>query len=720
VFPGFEVATTEKVHWVCLFPEDTSTDQLNRYLGSLQLTDSQDRVRPSSLGGDALLAQVDDLGGFCYAAHATNANGLLKQKANHLWKSARLKAAQIPGSLDGLPLEYRVIAKNQDLAYQRDAPIALINAGDVARPEDLAEPSASCFVKMTRPTFSSFLTAFKDPESRVRRHDQMDEGHYSRIEHMRVSGGYLDGLEIDFSGHLNTVIGGRGTGKSTLLECLRYALDMSHHGIDARKQGDLIVKENLGRFGGRIELDIVSAANNMRRYHVIRRYGEPPRVKDCDGNESNLHPSDLHPGVEIYGQNEIYELARDGTAQIRVLDRFLPQEARQQRQIDNLIKRIHENATRLQQALSKQDELDQELAKLPKLSEQVAQFRALGIEEKLKQAPLLEKERQLKPRLDEEVQMLDEAAQTLSDVMPDLVFLSDKALDGLPHAQLLKKGRGILETLQTSATDAMQALQQAIKDAHVALDSLGNELDAALAMAEEALEKEFSKLPDVAGRRGTDIGRSYQTLLREIQRIQPLEVRAKTITTLVVQLQQERRNLLGDLSDLRSQRTDALQLTAKRLNKRLRGHLRIKAVPNGNRQTLKDYLCQLPNISEKRAAWIDDADSLTIPGLVKAIRAGEQALRESGWGITQGMAAILAKLTPEQLMQLEAIDMQDKVDLQLNVSHDGECYRSLAQLSTGQQCTAILHLLMLENADPLIMDQPEDNLDNAFIAERIV
>jgi hypothetical protein len=46
--------------------------------------------------------------------------------------------------------------------------------------------------------------------------------------------------------------------------------------------------------------------------------------------------------------------------------------------------------------------------------------------------------------------------------------------------------------------------------------------------------------------------------------------------------------------------------------------------------------------------------------------------------------------------------------------------KPLIALSTGQQCTAILHLLLLDNNDPLIMDQPEDNLDNAFIADRIV
>lgn len=47
VFPGFEIASSEKIHMVCLFPEGTTTDHLNRYLGSLDLTDVKDTVRPS-------------------------------------------------------------------------------------------------------------------------------------------------------------------------------------------------------------------------------------------------------------------------------------------------------------------------------------------------------------------------------------------------------------------------------------------------------------------------------------------------------------------------------------------------------------------------------------------------------------------------------------------------------------------------------------------------
>ena len=46
VFPGFEIATTEKAHFVCLFSENTSKDQLNRYLGALGLTNPADGVWP--------------------------------------------------------------------------------------------------------------------------------------------------------------------------------------------------------------------------------------------------------------------------------------------------------------------------------------------------------------------------------------------------------------------------------------------------------------------------------------------------------------------------------------------------------------------------------------------------------------------------------------------------------------------------------------------------
>lgn len=721
VFPGFEVTTTEKVHWVCLFPEDTTEQQLERYLGKLHLTDPQEGARPSDLGGQRMLEVVEKHGGFCYAAHVILGKGILKGKFNNLWIDSRLRAAQIPSKVEKLSPEHKLIVLNKNPDYRRERPVALINAKDVAIPEDLRDRRASTFVKMTRPCFASFLTAFKDPESRVRLVDEMIERHYSQIDHIAIEGGYFDGLSADISGHLNAVIGGRGTGKSTLLECVRYALDIPHKGDDAKRQGEQIVKENLGRAGGRVFLKLRSAANHMKRYTVIRRYGEPARVIDEEGNESQLHPGrDLLPGVEIYGQNEIYELARSPGSLARVLDRFLPESAEQESRLDTAYRTLRENSERLAKAREQKDEAERQIAQLPRLEEQVRQFKEQGLEDKLKQVPLLEKERQLGPRVLEEAERARNGQRGLEESLPDLVFLSDKALEGLPHADLLRHGREILEGLGVTLRRKLDEIDKAIGNAETALGSVVDELTKAMETAESELEKEFAKLPAVAGKDGKEVGRAYQRLLREIEQVKPAQARLKTVDALVKELEQRRRNLLGEISDIRSARTDEKQKAVKKLNKRLTGKLKITLVPDGLRQPLRDFLQGLPGVGKQKTEWVEEVEGLTILGLVSAIRTGRDALLKKTWGLTSGLAETLTKMTPEQLYKLEEIDLQDRITLDLNVSYSNESFRPLDRLSTGQQCTAILHLLLLDNPDPLIMDQPEDNLDNAFIAERIV
>ena len=721
VFPGFEVTTTEKVHWVCLFPEDVIEKQLERYLGSLLLTDPEEGLRPSNLGGQQLLQHVEDWGGFCFAAHVTSNSGLLKGNFNNLWVDPRLRAAQIPGNVDDLPQAYKHIALNQNPDYKRNHPVALINAKDVATPEDLREPRASSFIKMSRPCFASFLMAFMDAKSRVRLTDDLQKHFYSQIESISIEGGYFDGLSAEVSGHLNAVIGGRGTGKSTLLECLRYALDVPHKGKDAIRQGDELVKENLGRAGGRVVVKLQSAANHMKPYTIIRRYGEPARVIDEQGNESRLHPGrDLLPGVEIYGQNEIYELAKSPGALTRVLDRFLPESAEQQSRLNSALRKLRENSERLAKAQEQKDEIETQIAQLPKLEEQVRQFKEQGLEEKLKQVPLLEKERQLGPRILEEVKRTRDGERQFEESLPDLVFLSDKALEGLPHAVLLQRGRQLLENLSITLRQKLGEIDKAVGETETSLSGLVAELTKVLEVSETQLEKEFAKLPTVAGKDGKEIGRAYQRLLREIEQVRPSQVRLKTVDALVKELEQARRNLLGEISDIRSARIGAKQKAVKSLNKRLVGNLRITIVPDGLRQPLRDFLQSLPGVGDRKTEWVDEAQDLTVMGLVAAIGEGKDALLGKQWDLTSGLAETLTRITSVQRYALEAIDLEERVSLELNVSHTSEHYRALDRLSTGQQCTAILHLLLLDNPDPLIMDQPEDNLDNAFIAERIV
>ena len=463
------------------------------------------------------------------------------------------------------------------------------------------------------------------------------------------------------------------------------------------------------------------AADLCRPYTVVRRFGEPPRVIGADGNESSLHPGrNLLPGVEVYGQNEILELAGSPDELARVLDRFLPDGAKQRSRLGSAFRQLKENGERLLKARERRDEIETQIRQLPKLEEQVRQFKELGLEGMLEQVPLLEKEKQLRPRMRSELHRIRDGQQQFEESLPDLVFLSDTALDSLPHADLLRRGRQILETLNEELQNKLREIDEAVGEAERRLKGPLEGLKSEFRSSDEQLEKEFAKLPAMAGRAGREIGHAYQALLRDVERLKPAQARLRTVEALLNELEQTRRNLLGEISDLRSARTGAKQKAVKHMNKRLQGKLRIKVVPNGLRQPLRAFLQGLPGVGPRKTEWVGDVQGLTVMGLATAIREGKEALLNMEWGMTAGVAETLAGMPPASCYALESIDIDDHVRIELNVSHEGERYRSLDQLSTGQKCTAILHLLLLGNRDPLVVDQPEDNLDNAFIAGRIV
>ncbi|HWR87860.1 MAG TPA: AAA family ATPase, partial [Acidiferrobacterales bacterium] len=431
VFPGFEIACTEKFHMVCLFAEATSRDELNRYLGALGLTKPEQTVWPSSKGCQEIAREVARLGGFWYAAHATQDSGILVRKSMHNWiDCAGLRAVQIPGAVDELPPEFKNIVLNKDANWKREKRVAVINAKDVAKPEDLAHQSATCWIKMTRPGFDAFKVAFLDSESRVRLNSEQSVDRPSAIHSVSVSGGYLDGLHAVMSGHLDTVIGGRGTGKSTLIECLRFALDVVPKGVQSRKQHQEIIKENLGKELGRVEVKLTSSAQHGKPYTVTRRYGEAPIVRDGQGQVSTLLPRDLLPELDVYGQNEIYELAQDESSRLRLLERFLPQDHEARSELEAVQRKLRENGEQLTKALDDADQLQAQLNRLPKLQEQLQGYDVLGLKDKLARVPLLERERQIDTRAQEELARVSEALAALEDALPDLTFINEKALEG--------------------------------------------------------------------------------------------------------------------------------------------------------------------------------------------------------------------------------------------------------------------------------------------------
>jgi hypothetical protein len=86
--------------------------------------------------------------------------------------------------------------------------------------------------------------------------------------------------------------------------------------------------------------------------------------------------------------------------------------------------------------------------------------------------------------------------------------------------------------------------------------------------------------------------------------------------------------------------------------------------------------------------------------------------------ITRDRAArILAHLRESNMGSIATIGIEDVVNLQLL---DGKEYKDVAELSTGQRCTVILPIVLRHSGRILIVDQPEDHIDNAFIVDTLI
>lgn len=170
VFPGFEIASSEGIHVLCIYPPNTDEDQLGRFLGDFgihRVGSSSDLSNESFVG---VLARIRDQGGISVAAHATYDKGLLNtltgQARINAWKSQDLLAIQIPSSIQALPMNFRQMITSQDPQYLRSNPasdsqaVAVVNAKDVVNPEDLDDPSATCLIKMSEVSIEGLRQRF--------------------------------------------------------------------------------------------------------------------------------------------------------------------------------------------------------------------------------------------------------------------------------------------------------------------------------------------------------------------------------------------------------------------------------------------------------------------------------------------------------------------------------------------------------------------------------
>ncbi|HUY08329.1 MAG TPA: AAA family ATPase [Candidatus Dormibacteraeota bacterium] len=89
--------------------------------------------------------------------------------------------------------------------------------------------------------------------------------------------------------------------------------------------------------------------------------------------------------------------------------------------------------------------------------------------------------------------------------------------------------------------------------------------------------------------------------------------------------------------------------------------------------------------------------------------------------MSSSTAAKVADLPPSVLRMLEEADTPDWIDLEINTASSGEeDWQSIHDLSPGQRSTALFALALTAGNEPLVIDQPEDDLDNRYIFAEVV
>jgi hypothetical protein len=112
---------------------------------------------------------------------------------------------------------------------------------------------------------------------------------------------------------------------------------------------------------------------------------------------------------------------------------------------------------------------------------------------------------------------------------------------------------------------------------------------------------------------------------------------------------------------------------------------------------------------------------MSLPELAQRCREGKEALMKH-YNLPSGAAERIAQADLDLFMRIEELELPATTEIELNTAPDGEpaTWQTLQALSTGQKATAVLLLLLLESEAPLVVDQPEDDLDNRFITEGVV
>jgi PHP family Zn ribbon phosphoesterase len=756
VFPGVEISVQPGVHILAIFPETRGGAHVNDLLAKLHLG-ADDRGEQEALvtkfGAQEVVFMIRKEGALPILAHIDDYKGAWRELSGQtrikLWQAAEFAAVEIvgerlPGDIGREPYAYKP---------------AYYWASDNPHPENRTKHSHlgigqrySLFKMDEQISWEGLRLCFHDPEVRIRPYRdsgspiQLTTGQHPAIQRLRIDGGFMNGVDLELNPNLNCIIGGRGTGKSTLLELIRYAFDVQPKTETNDKQAQSLIRSTFPP-GSKITIDFSADGAN---YRLERQSSLPARVY----REGVADPLDVAPALllplQAYGQKEIYEISQDPQFQLRLLDNYVADEIRPWREKETgFIRSLEENA---EQILRKKAVMEESLAKLAAIGavrEELRRMEEQGFVSRLQDKSNYDKEKRLFGKAEDEITRLQTSLENLlSTQRLNVQFLTDLA--DLPNAAWLGNEKQRLVAVDNELAQTIAQLTDSIQAIWAAGEGERQKWQAAYAAQEEAYQQLLREFQNSSGRLTPN---RYIELQKQLAQLAELEAESRNEAERLDSLYQDRQQLLAQLRRVRREQYEIRCQKAKQLTEALGRVVRITIHPEGNRAVYDQFLEQLfrgsglrtdarqtvafveadePEQVAERPVTIRGETRYIVPRipcyldpihLAEAIRAEweNDDVLKTRWGISSdAMRRNLTRLNEEQLFALETFAVPDLPVIELRIGSGALTYRSLDELSVGQRCTALLGIVLLESSATLLVDQPEDDLDNQFIFAQIV
>ena len=214
--------------------------------------------------------------------------------------------------------------------------------------------------------------------------------------------------------------------------------------------------------------------------------------------------------------------------------------------------------------------------------------------------------------------------------------------------------------------------------------------------------------------------RKVEVLQEREAQLGALEDLADDRATKVSVLQRYRRKVFEELEEVRAERFESRIQIANRLNFDLGPEIKTDVIESGMTNSYANMIAAALRGSGLHYNTLAPlfATRMSPLELVEAVESNSVQAITGAIEITNERAMnVIAYLQSRSLTDLIAAAVDDAVELSLL---DGVDYKESDNLSIGQRCTVVLPVLLSRHGEVLMIDQPEDHLDNAFITETLV